>query len=221
MRPWVALLALANITVWEYAVGIAADSLVVLLLLAAWATWRCLWVSALLMGAAIATRQNAWFFLPFYAVLIGRTDGWRMLVKRGLVIGVVFGVLNGLFFIQSPGAWTAGVLGQLMDPMFSLGSGFITLADLGWLPLWSRHTYAVLELVALIVCVLVYARTCRQHPGTACVLALVPLLFAWRSPLLYFVPLTLLCLWPLLADLGAHDHPLTGPRPAHTTTPVS
>lgn len=67
-----------------------------LLLLAAWATWRRLWVSALLMGAAIATRQNAGFFLPFYAVLIGRTDGWRVLVKRGLVIGVVFGVFNRL-----------------------------------------------------------------------------------------------------------------------------
>jgi len=205
VRPWLALLAVANITVWEYAVGIAADSLVVLLLLSAWATWRRAWLSAVLIGAAIATRQNAWFFLPFYAMLIGRTYGWRMLIQRLAVVAAVFGLVNGPFFLQSPVAWTDGVLGQLVDPMFSMGNGFIVAADVGWLPLWSRHTYAALEVAALIACVLVYARTCRRHPGTACVWALVPLLFAWRSPLLYFVPLTLLCLWPLLTDLHTRE----------------
>ena len=205
LRPWLVLAALANITVWDYAFGIDTGSLDVLLILAAWATWRRRWLSALLMGAAIATRQNAWFFFPFYAILVGRMFGRRALTERLIVIAVVFGLLNGPFFLQSPAAWVSGVLIQIKDPMFSMGSGFIAAADIGWLPLWPRSTYAALELTAMVACALVYARTCRRHPGTASVLALVPLVFAWRSPLLYFVPLTLLCLWPLVADLRAVD----------------
>src|SRR5207245_1557009 len=45
LRPWLVPMALANLTVWDYSVGIATDSLVVLLLVAAWATWRRAWVS--------------------------------------------------------------------------------------------------------------------------------------------------------------------------------
>ena len=70
------------------------------------------------------------------------------------------------------------------------------------LTLWPHPVYAFLQLAALVACVLYYAHTCGRQPDTGLVLALVPLVFAWRSLFVYFfAPLPIVCLWPLLASL--------------------
>jgi hypothetical protein len=87
--------------------------------------------------------------------------------------------------------------------MYPLGEGVIALATSGVLPLWPHPVYTGLELAALAACLLLYLRTGRRQPGTGLVLALVPLVLAWRSLFTYFyVALPLVCLWALLADLA-------------------
>ncbi len=200
MRPWIVLFALGNLTVWAYATGAANDSLDVLLILVAWATWRRSLLSAVLLGLAIATRQNAWFFVPFYAILVGRVYGLRPLVWRAAIAAAVFALLNAPFALQSPVDWIDGVLGPLHDPMYGLG-GLFDLAEQGILPLLPRQGYTLLELAAFAACALYYVRVCRDQPGTGLALATVPLLFAWRSPYMYVLPLAVLALWPLLDDM--------------------
>jgi len=192
-------LALANVAYWDNVSHGLSESLVVSLILAAWIAYRRTWVSTTLMGLAVATRQDAWLVAPFYLVLIGRVYGWRASTRRAVVIAALFALANGPFLLQSPDAWLAGVLGPFRDPMYPLGQGVIALGLLGWLPLWPRPVYTVLEAAALGACLLIYARTCRRQPATG----LVPLLFAWRSLFVYFyVPLPLYGLWALIANAG-------------------
>ncbi len=200
---WLVPIALGNIALVGDVVSGSSESLDNFLILAGWATWRRPWLSAVLMGMAVACRQQAWFVAIFYAILIWRTDGWRALAQRIAVMAVIFSALNLPFFIQSPAAWIDGALGPLKDPMFPLGAGIIALAVHDWLPLWPRATYLGFELIAMVACALYYARHCRCHPHTGLVLALVPLAFAWRSLFTYFMPLPIFCLWPVLAGMKA------------------
>jgi hypothetical protein len=207
LRPWILLLAAGNIAIWAFAAGVASDSLVVLLILVGWATWRRSWLSSLLMGAAIATRQNSWFFIPFYTILIARTFGWRAAGFRLVLMAVVFALINGPFILLSPQTWSAGVVGAIRDPMFPNGYGVVGLALQGLLPLWPRHVYTLLQLTAVASGALFYAYTCQRQPGTGLVLALAPFLLAWRSHFVYFLPLTIVSLWPLLDDLRRERSP--------------
>ncbi len=202
-RPWLLPIALANIALWDQVVSGSSDALDLFLILAAWTTWRRPWLSALLMGAALAARQQSWFFAVFWIVLVVRARGPRAALRQVAVMAAVFGLLNLPFVLHSPQAWFHGVLGPLLDPMFPLGAGLIGLVVHGWLPLGPRGLYSALQLAALGACVLWYARACRRHPGAGLALALVPLAFGWRSLLTYFVALPIYCLWPLLHDLRA------------------
>ncbi len=206
LRPWLVPIALANVVVWDYAIRGYSEGLVIFLILAAWATRRRPWLSAVLMGLAATTREDSWFFALFYMVLVLRTGGWRDAARRLGVIAAIVVVTNAPFFVRAPSDWLNGILGPVRDPMYHGGQGLIVLVQGGWLPLWPRGVYTALELTALVVCLAVYARICRRHPGAGLALALVPLVFAWRSLFVYFyLPLPILCLWPLLDDLKAHS----------------
>ena len=105
LRPWLAPLALANLAYWDYAIHGFSEGLVVFPILAGWVTRRRAWLSAVLMGVAIATRQDAWLFALFYAILIGRTCGWRDAARRLAMMVALFGLANGPFVLWSPTAW--------------------------------------------------------------------------------------------------------------------
>lgn len=221
LRPWLAPIALANVVVWDYAIHGYSEGLVVFLTLAAWVARRRPWLSAVLMGLAVTTRQDSWFFALFYAVLIVRTEGWRDAARRVAVMAAIFSATNVPFFVQSPAAWLDGVLGPVRDPMYQGGQGLVVLVLGGWLPLWPRPVYTGLELSALALCAGVYARICRRHPGTGFVLALVPLVLAWRSLFVYFyLPLPILCLWPLVEDARARGPRVLAARPGGGAPPV-
>ena len=208
-RAYVALALLANAALWPTVSSGATDSLYVLLVALAW-TWReRRWPSALLMGLAIATRQQAWFFAPFYLILIWRVYGRRDAFGRAAVMAVVFAVANVPYILAGPGEWLLGVVGPLRDPMFPLGNGIIALSigDRHTLPLLPRPAYSLLELLGLAVALFWYWRTCRAHPNTGLVLATVPLFFAWRSLFTYFEPLTLLVLYPAFVAGAANRVP--------------
>jgi hypothetical protein len=193
----------ANAALWPTIQSGATDALYSLLVMAAWITRDNRWLSALALGVAVASRQQAWFFLLFYAILIERTEGRRELVWRLGIIGGVFLAANLPYFIDSPGQWLTGVFGPIRDPMFARGSGivaFSTAADAWALPLEPRSFYGVLEVLGLLGSLVVYWKICRKHPNTALVLAPLGLYFAWRSLYSYFLPLTLLALYPAMVE---------------------
>jgi uncharacterized membrane protein len=187
LRVWVLLLALADAPLLDATVGGVLDIFYILLLVAAWRWWRRPVLSVVLLGLAMATKQIAWFFLPFYAILIWRRQGWRQAVLRLSGAAAIFLIINGPFILASPGAWLSGILAPENGLMFPSGTGLIHLSVAGVLPLAPEGVYSILEVVALAAVVIWYWRYGADLPEEiGLVLAVLPLFLAWRSLTTYF-----------------------------------
>jgi len=189
-RPWLALLILADVPLLNATVAGDLDVFYILLLFVGWRLMQDLMqrplASTVALGLALAAKQLAWFFLPYYLITVWREYGWRAAAQRLAASAGIFLAINAPFIANNPRAWAAGVLAPELDPMFPQGTGFVRLALYGWLPLFPAWTYVALELAALIGCLVWYARTGWRRPELAFVLAVLPLFFAWRSLTTYF-----------------------------------
>lgn len=186
LRWWVALLFLADLPVLNSVLAGSLDMLCILLVLLAWLFWERWWVSAGLLGLAIATKQNAWFYVPFYLIFIFQRRGIRDALLRGGLALALFLTVNLPFIAMDGSAWVAGVLAPLRDPMFPEGAGVIALSVGKLLPFLPHSAYTALEVAGMIGALLWYVRWGRERPEAAMVLAVAPLFLAWRSLPTYF-----------------------------------
>ena len=208
LRLWVVLLVLADAPLLDATVGGVLDVFYVLLLVIAWRWWRRPWISTIFLGLAIAAKQLAWFFLPFYLILIWRERGWREAVMRLSGAGGIFLLINTPFILNNPQAWLAGILAPENSSMFPSGSGLVHLSLAGVLPLAPEPVYTLLELLAVAGCVLWYWRNQRNYPESiGLVLAVLPLFFAWRSLTTYFYFVGLPAVLLLIACVSRHQQP--------------
>jgi len=202
LRLWLGLLILADTPLLNSTVAGDLDVFYILLLFVAWRWWRRPILSAVFLGLAIAAKQLAWFFLPFYALLIWRERGWREAIARLAGAGGVFLLFNGPFILGDAHAWLAGVLAPQVDRMFPLGNGIVQLSLSGLLPLAPSWLYSVLELAAVLASIGWYWKYGRAQPQYGIVLAVLPLFFAWRSLSTYFYFVVLPAVALLLARGG-------------------
>jgi Glycosyltransferase family 87 len=186
MRPWLLLLSLANVSMLTSVLNGNADMLYILLILLAWLLRDTRWWSALCLGLAISTKQPAWLFLPFYAILIWRHRGLKEAVGRLSMAGAIALAINLPFMLWNFHAWLAGVLAPVADPMFPSGVGVVALGLTPALPPLPGVIYTALEVLAMLFCLMWYWRICKSRPEAAMLLAVLPLFFAWRSLPSYF-----------------------------------
>lgn len=173
---------LASLQLWNSMASGETDTLSLALLLIAWIlikkNW---WLSALVMGLAVATKQTAWFFLPFYLIFIFKSAGTKPLVKISGIIGCLFLAANLPFIINGPQIWLSSLTAPMADSMFPTGSGIITFVLSGMVNIQSSMVFGIIEAVVLIGGAIWYYHHCQKHPSTGLVLAIFPLFFAWRS----------------------------------------
>ena len=186
LRPWVLLLAFANVPMWTSTIGGNLDVFSMLLIVLAWFLRERRWSSALILGLALATKQTAWFFVPFYAILMFRQHGFKETAYRLTIATCVFIACNLPFILWNPQAWAAGILAPLDPLMFPMGVGIVGLSVTHLIPYLPQHVYSILEAIAMLGSLVWYWRICRKHPEAAMLLAVVPLFFAWRSLPSYF-----------------------------------
>jgi uncharacterized membrane protein len=186
LKPWVLLLALANVPMLTAAMSGSLDIFYVLLLVLAWLLREKRWSSALFFGLALATKQLAWFFVPFYLILIWRQHSLREASLRLVLAGSVALLINAPFILWDPVAWLSGVLAPMADPMFPMGVGLISLSSYHLLPYLPSWCYLSLEMGAMAGMLAYYWRICRSCPEAAMLLAVLPLFLAWRSLPSYF-----------------------------------
>jgi hypothetical protein len=186
LRPWVLLLALANVPMLSEAMSGSLDIFYMLLLVLAWLLREKRWSSALFLGLALASKQLAWFFVPFYLILIWRQHSLREASFRLVIAGSVTLAINLPFILWDPTAWLTGVLAPMADPMFPLGVGLVNLSSYHLLPYFPSWSYLALEAAAMAGMLSYYWRICRTCPEAAMLLAVLPLFFAWRSLPTYF-----------------------------------
>jgi hypothetical protein len=197
LRVLVPFLILADLPLIMLTSGGQPDTMYGFFMLIGLAEWRRRWTSPLAMGLAVATKQLAWFFLPFYLILVARRLGLREALRRLGIVGAIFLIFNGAFIIQAPASYLSSIEGPMTDPMFPLGTGIIALFVAGVFHLAPKAAFTVAEMTAWIAGATAFARTRLLVPATMAVLGALPLFFAWRSLANYFylVPIVTLAIW--------------------------
>lgn len=161
---------------------------------------RHLWLSALLMGMAVAIKQVAWFFIPFYLILIFRTMGPKRALQVLAIICGVFLAINAPFMVSDPKLWLTSLMAPVMDNMFPLGIGIVNLVTAGVLDIQSPLIFGVVEFCIAGLAIAWYFRYCRRYPHTGLILAVLPLFFAWRSLWPYFFYIDIILLASIMTD---------------------
>ena len=193
LRPFVLTALLGAASLSAFTVGGSADLLYALPLVAAWMYRDRKWAGVPL-GIAVATKQIAWFFAPFWIIAVATERGWRAATRELAIAAGIFAVVNLPFVVHDPHAWLAGILTPVVEPMFARGAGIIFLFTNGGLPLLPTVAYTAAEAIAGIICLVIAWRARRTSPELGVVLAIVPLFFAWRSLFSYFFLLPLFAL---------------------------
>jgi uncharacterized membrane protein len=166
------------------------------------------WVSALFFGLALASKQIAWYFVPFYFIMNWRLYGFKEALYRMVIAGTLGLAINLPFILWNPQAWLAGVLAPVVDPMFPNGVGIVDLSVTHLIPYLPEKFYSVLQILAFIVSIACYWRMSRKRPESAIFFAVLPLFFNWRSLSSYFYCVA----YPMFALMSARPLPA---RPAH------
>jgi hypothetical protein len=193
LRPFFLTALLGAASLAAFTVGGSADLLYALPLVIAWMYRDRKW-AAVPMGIALATKQIAWFFAPFWIIAVIAERGWRAAARDLAIATGIFVATNLPFIVHDPQAWLAGILTPLVEPMFARGAGLIFLFTNGGLPFLPTVAYSALEAAAGIICLVIAWRTRKTSPELGAVLAIVPLFFAWRSLFSYFFLLPLFAL---------------------------
>jgi hypothetical protein len=190
-----------SLELWNSIAGGETGSLAFPLLLLAWILpRRHLWLSALFMGLAVTTKQVAWFFIPFYFILVFRIRGSKSLLQ---VLGVVIGIFlatNAPFIIRDPQLWLTSLTAPMNTNMFPLGVGIVTLVTGGLLDIQSPLVFSVIEVIVAGLAVAWYLRYGHRYPHTGPILAMLPLFFAWRSLWTYFFYIGIIVLAAVVVD---------------------
>lgn len=187
--------------------------LVFALLLAAWVLLpERLWVSTILLGIAVATKQTAWFYLPYFVIYVYAMVSRRKVIPVVAIVGAIFVVMNLPFFIGDPELWIRSIFAPMTHPMFPVGVGIITVVTGGIIPVQSSLPFTIIELAVMAGSIIWYAKNCRRFPNTAPILAVLPLFFAWRSLWPYFYYANIIMFAGVLAnEFGDDRSPVTGP----------
>ncbi|HLG77002.1 MAG TPA: glycosyltransferase 87 family protein, partial [Ktedonobacteraceae bacterium] len=201
LRPWILLLAFANVSTWTATAGETLDMLYTLFIGLAWLFGGKRWWSAVFLGLAIASKQIAWFFVPFYFIMIWQQYSWKEAIGRLLIVGGLGLAINAPFMVWDLQAWYAGVMAPIADPMFPLGTGIINLSIGHLIPYFPEWCYKFLQWGTYAAALAYYWFRCRKCPEAVMLLAVLPLFFAWRSLPSYFY----CSAFPLLALLLARQ----------------
>lgn len=197
-RGWVALAAAAAVSIPLRTLMLDTEIICLVFLLVAWRYRSRRWVSALALGLGCAFKQYCWLFAPFILLDALLRYGWREALKRAGIAAVAFLAPNLPFILMNPHAWLASVFLPVTGSLFPQGMGLVALSLGRFLPGWPPLFYAVAELLAFGGAIWLFIRYRDTFQESALLLALAPLIVAFRSPANYFAVAPWLALYALL-----------------------
>lgn len=198
-RGWVALVAAATATIPFRTLVLDTEIICLVFLLVAWQYRERRWVSAIALGLGCAFKQYCWIFAPFFLLDTWLRQGWREALKRTGVLVGTFLALNGPYIVVNGHAWLASVFLPVGGNLFPQGMGLVALSLGRFLPGWPPVVYAVAELCAYLGALWLFVRYRNVLSESVLLLALAPVVFAYRSPANYFAVLPWLALYAVLS----------------------
>jgi hypothetical protein len=213
-RPIFIGIVLISLEIWNgLAIG-ETSTMIFPFLLIAWITLgKNNWLSAIFMGLAVASKQTAWFFLPFYLILLWRTSPPKTVAAAIGIIAAIFFSFNIYFIINDPAIWLQSIASPMAEPMFPLGVGIISLVTGGLINVQTSLLFTIMEVVVLIIGIVWYVRSCLKYPEAGLILAVLPLFFAWRSLWTYFFYVAVIILARMLTKEPEQSHGLESVNP--------
>ncbi len=197
---------LISLELWNSVFAGETSMLLFPFLLIAWlACDRRPWLSAICMGIAVATKQTAWFILPFYLVMFLHTQGLKKTLGGLGVTAGIFIAMNLPFIIAGGELWLQSVASPMSDPLFPLGVGIITLVTGGIIDVQSSLPFTIAEFTVMLGGLAWYYRYGKKHPHAGLILSVLPLFFAWRSLWNYFYYVGLIAFAAILAGTGQRN----------------
>ena len=185
-RPLVTAAIVGNAVISRQNILAGVDPLWALLALGAFLAIGRRWWSPILLGLAAATRQPAWFFIPFYVVAVWRRSGRTEALRRTGIAAIAGLIPNLPFFLWSPADFLNGVLAPTFGPLEPYGVGLIRFSTDGQIPLLARAAYGLGSVAVLVILIVLLWRYWRRIPNAALVFPSLVLWFAWRSLQNYF-----------------------------------
>jgi hypothetical protein len=187
LRWWLLAGILASLEIWNSIASGETGILFFAFLLMAWVlVRRRLWLAALCLGFAIAAKQLAWFFVPYFLILVLRTEGFKKAVLTTSIAVAVFAAFNLPFIFQDAQLWLSSITAPMSNLLFPIGVGLVSLVTGGYWHLDTQIVFGILEVIVGATGVIWYYFNYRRAPYIGLVLATLPLFFAWRSMWSYF-----------------------------------
>ena len=210
-RLLLAAVLLASLEIWNLMTAGETSILAFPFLLLAWLfAKRKWWLSAIFMGVAIAVKQTAWFFIPFYLILLFREYGFKRTAYISAIAGGVFLAFNLPYMVQDFYLWLGSLFAPLTGDLFPSGIGIVTLVMAGVVDTQSSMPFLVMELAVMLSGAIWYYRNCRRYPNTGLILAVLPLFFAWRSGWSYFFFIDIIILATIILNEYRLDKAASG-----------
>jgi hypothetical protein len=157
-------------------------------------------LAMLLLGIGAATYQTVWFLVPFAAIYVYHLWGLkRAAAGLGLAI-TAFLAFNLPFIITDPVLWFTSVMAPMLDRLYPLGVGLVSLTETGIINIESSTVFTVLEIAALVGGLLWYFRNGLKYPAVGLLLSILPVFFAWRSLGSYFFYYDIILLTVILIE---------------------
>jgi len=205
--------AIISLELWTSIANGDTGALVFPFLLLAWVLIRKnIWFSAVCMGIAAATKQTAWFFIPFYSIAVFKTIGLKRVGYIMAIMVSIFLAANLPFAIRDFGPWITSIVTPMSNNMFPVGVGLVSLVTNGIIKVNSPFIFNIVEFMLLGCGIIWYFFYFKRYPCLGPVLAIFPIFFAWRSLFGYFFYTGLIVLamvlcqdWNLSESLESHS----------------
>lgn len=185
-RPLVAAVLVGSTLIMRQSVGAGVDPAYALFLALAFLSMRYRTVSPICLGLAVASRQLAWIFVPFYLAAIWRREGRRAALRRTAIAAAAALLPNLPFLLAAPAAFLGAVTAPMAQALEPYGVGLVSFGLAGLVPLWPRAVYGLLSLAVLGGLLALLARHWRALPNAVVVFPSLVLWFSWRSAQNYF-----------------------------------
>lgn len=209
-RPLVAAVLVGSTLIMRQSVGAGVDPAYALFLALAFLSIRHRTVSPICLGLAVASRQLAWIFVPFYVAAIWRRDGRRAALRRTAILAAAALLPNLPFLLAAPGAFLGGVTAPMVQALEPYGVGLVSFGLAGILPLWPRAVYGLLSAAVLGGLLALLVRHRRALPNAVVVFPSLVFWFSWRSAQNYFA---FAGVFSLIGDEAMQADPEPAPQP--------
>jgi uncharacterized membrane protein len=194
--------ALASLELWFSLLKGTTELMVFPFLVAGWCMLprRPMW-ALFLIGIAAATKQIAWFFIPFALVFTYSNWGLKRSIQGLAIIIAVFAAFNLPFIVVNPDAWFSSIFAPIKSTFFPIGIGLATMAESGVVGPGSAPFFAAMEAAVFLGSIIWYFFKVRRYPYAGVLLSILPLFFAWRSLFYYFYFIDIILLVFILNEI--------------------